>query len=111
VYSGTITAGLDMVNQSNGKSERLAQLYIMSGKDRKEAGKLLAGDIGAVVKLKDTHTNNTLSDKNLPVVYRTIQFPDPVFHAAVHPRSKGDEDKLSTALHAEHRKIQPFSFG
>lgn len=110
VYSGTITAGLDMVNQSNGKSERLAQLYIMSGKDRKEAGKLLAGDIGAVVKLKDTHTNNTLSDKNLPVVYRTIQFPDPVFHAAVHPRSKGDEDKLSTALHAEHQEDPTFLF-
>lgn len=110
VCSGTITPGLDMVNESNGKPERLAQVYLMNGKERKEAGKLMAGDIGAVVKLKDTHTNNTLSTKTFPVVYTPIVFPDPVFHAAIIPRSKGDEDKISTGLHSLHQEDPTFMF-
>ncbi|MFN0156752.1 MAG: elongation factor G [Bacteroidota bacterium] len=110
VCSGGVSPGLDMVNESNGKPERLAQLYGMNGKDRKEAGKLFAGDLGAVVKLKDTHTNNTLSSKTFPVVYTPIKFPDPVFHAAILPKSKGDEDKISTGLHALHQEDPTFLF-
>jgi elongation factor G len=78
VYSGTITPGLDLLNQSNGKGERLGQLFVMNGKERQEITKLIAGDIGAVVKLKDTHTNNTLSSRAFPVLYAPITFPDPV---------------------------------
>src|ERR1051326_5500492 len=63
VYSGTISPGMDLVNETNNKVERLAQLFVMNGKERKEAGKIAAGDIGTVVKLKDTHTNNTLTDR------------------------------------------------
>ncbi len=110
VCSGSVSPGLDMVNESNGRPERLAQLYAMNGKDRKEAGKLFAGDIGAVVKLKDTHTNNTLSSKTFPIVYTPIVFPEPVFHAAILPRSKGDEDKISTGLHALHQEDPTFIF-
>jgi len=110
VCSGSVTPGLDMVNESNGKSERLAQLYLMNGKDRKEAGKLLAGDIGAVVKLKDTHTNDTLSTKAFPIVYAPTVFPDPVFHAAVIPKAKGDEDRISTGLHSLHQEDPTFVF-
>ncbi len=110
VCSGTVSPGLDMLNTANGKSERLAQLFVMNGKDRKEINKLLAGDLGAVVKLKDTHTNNTLSTKALPVTYRPIVFPEPVFHMAVIPRSKGDEDKISTGLHSLHQEDPAFSF-
>lgn len=110
VCSGTITPGLDLVNETNGKGERLAQLYVMNGKDRKEASRLLAGDLGAVVKLKDTHTNNTLSSKSLPVIYQPIQFPEPVFHAAIVPKSKGDEDRISTGLHALHQEDPTFLF-
>ncbi len=110
VCSGTITPGLDLINEANGKPERLAQLYGMNGKDRKEAGKLMAGDIGAVVKLKDTHTNNTLSSKSFPVVYHPIEFPEPVFHAAILPKSKGDEDKISTGLHSLHQEDPTFVF-
>jgi elongation factor G len=82
----------------------------MNGKDRKEIGKLMAGDIGAVVKLKDTHTNNTLSTKSFPVVYPPIVFPDPVYHAAITPRAKGDEDKMSTGLHSLHQEDPTFLF-
>jgi elongation factor G len=102
--------GLDMVNESNGRSERLAQLYVMNGKDRKEIGKLSAGDIGAVVKLRDTHTNDTLSMKEFPVTYAPIVFPGPVFHSAVVPKSKGDEDKISTGLHSLHQEDPTFMF-
>ena len=110
VCSGTASPGLDLVNQKNGKSERLAQLFVMNGKDRKEADKLVAGDIGAVVKLKDSHTNDTLSAKSQPVLYPPIVFPEPVFHAAIVPRAKGDEDKISTGLHALHQEDPTFMF-
>jgi elongation factor G len=110
VCTGTVMPGLDMVNESNGKFERLAQLFIMNGKERKEIAKLLAGDLGAVVKLKDTHTNNTLSSKAFPIVYTPIVFPEPVFHAAITPKTKGDEDKISTGLHSLHQEDPTFMF-
>jgi elongation factor G len=110
VCSGSVSPGLDMVNESNGKTERLAQLFVMNGKDRKEINLLAAGDLGAVVKLKDTHTNNTLSSKNFPVVYMPVEFPLPVFHAAINPKAKGDEDRMSTGLHAIHQEDPTFVF-
>ena len=110
VCSGSVSPGLDMVNESNGKTERIAQLFVMNGKDRKEINLLAAGDIGAVVKLKDTHTNNTLSSKNFPVVYTPVEFPLPVFHAAINPKAKGDEDRMSTGLHAIHQEDPTFVF-
>ena len=110
VFSGTVAPGLDMVNAHNGKPERLAQLFVMSGKDRKEIGHLMAGDMGAVVKLKDTHPNDTLSGKAHPISYPPIVFPESVFNMAVVPRSKGDEDKISTGLHAMHQEDPTFQF-
>jgi elongation factor G len=110
VCTGTLTPGLDMINQKNGKPERLAQLYTMVGKDRKELPKIMAGDIGAVVKLKDTHTNDTLSTKALPLVYPATEFPEPVFHAAIVPKAKGDEDKISTGIHSLHQEDPTFVF-
>jgi elongation factor G len=108
VYSGTVAAGMDLVNEANNKVERLAQLFVMSGKDRKDAGKLSAGDIGAVVKLKDTHTNNTLSSKTFPVILPPIPFPEPVITMAISAKSKGDEDKIATGLHALHEEDPTF---
>jgi len=108
--SGVVKPGLDLLNEMNGKPERLAQIYVMSGKDRKDIGKLEAGDLGAVVKLKDTHTNDTLSGKSFPVVYEPINFPDPVYHAAIVPKTKGDEDKIATGLHALHQEDPTFLF-
>jgi elongation factor G len=110
VCSGTVAPGLDLVNESNGKPERLAQLFLMSGKDRKEIGRLFAGDLGGVVKLKDTHTNDTLSTKAKPVIFPLTQFPEAVFHMAVVPRSKGDEDKIATGLHSLHQEDPTFKF-
>jgi elongation factor G len=108
VYSGTVTAGMDLVNESNGKAERLGQLFVMNGKLRNETGKIAAGDIGAVVKLKDTHTNNTLASKAFPVNFKPIAFPDPVIRMAIHSKAKGDEDRVANGLHSLHEEDPTF---
>ena len=89
----------DLVNESNGKSERIAQLYVMSGKNRKKPS-VACGDIAAAVKLKDTHTNNTLSSRSFPVVLHPIEFPAPVITSAVAAKNKGDEEKIAIGLHS-----------
>ena len=109
VYSGTATAGLDLLNQNNEKTERLSQLSILNGHNRTDVTKILAGDLGAVVKLKDTHTNNTLTSKNLSVVIPKISFPEPVINSAIIPKAKGDEDKIASGLHTLHEEDPSFS--
>ncbi len=104
VFSGTLTAGMDLINTSKDKNERLGQLFILNGKNRKEASKLTAGDIGAVVKLKDTHTGDTLCSKSFSVIIDPMEIPDPVIRGAVKSKSKGDEDKISTGLHTVHEE-------
>ncbi len=104
VFSGTLKPGMDMLNTSREKNERLGQLFLLNGKNRKEVSQLTAGDIGAVVKLKDTHTGNTLATKSYSVVIDNIKYPAPVIRGAVIARSKGDEDKISTGLHTVHEE-------
>jgi elongation factor G len=104
VFSGKLTTGVDLINPSNSTTERIGQLYVLNGKHRKEVSGLEAGDIGAVVKLKDTHTGNTLCSKNNRVVMPEIKFPDSVIRAAIQPKSKGDEDKISSGLHTIHEE-------
>jgi len=108
VYSGKVKAGLDMINEANGKTERLSQMYSMNGKDRKEMSEVVCGDIAAVVKLKDSHTNNTLSSKNYPVVLSEINFPKPNMTLAIHAKNKGDDDKIASALHSLHEEDPTF---
>ncbi|MFH1196503.1 MAG: elongation factor G [bacterium] len=104
VFSGSLSAGMDLQNTSRDKIERLGQIFVMNGKTRKEVSKLSAGDFGAVVKLKDTHTGNTLCSKNLSIVIDPIEFPEPVIHQAIQPKAKGDEDKISSGLHIAHEE-------
>lgn len=108
VYSGHVSAGMDLVNGSNGKTERLSQIYVMNGRERREVSKLLVGDLGAVVKLKDTHTNDTLSSKSFPVVLPPIQFPEPLISLAITSKAKGDEEKIAAGLHALHEEDPTF---
>ena len=109
VYSGTVEAGLDLLNETNGKSERLSQLSILNGHNRKDVNQIKAGDLGAVVKLKDTHTNNTLSSKAFSVVMKPIEFPSAVIRGAIKPKAKGDEDKIASGLHTLHEEDPSFS--
>ncbi len=104
VYSGTITQGIDLVNTHKEKIERVGQLFILNGHNRTEVSSLKAGDIGAVVKLKDSHTGDTLCSKNFTVVLPEIEYPEPVIRMAVQPKAKGDEDKISAALHTAHEE-------
>ena len=108
VYHGDLHPGMDLVNESNGKGERIAQLFIMSGKNRKEATIVPCGDIAAAVKLKDTHTNNTLSSRSFPVVLHPIEFPAPVITSAVAAKNKGDEEKMAIGLHSLHEEDPTF---
>lgn len=108
VYSGKVHPGLDMINEANGKTERLSQLYSMNGKDRKEMGEVICGDIAGVVKLKDSHTNNTLSSKSNPVVLSEINFPKPNMTLAIHAKNKGDDDKIAASLHSFHEEDPTF---
>ncbi len=108
VFHGELKSGQDLVNESNGKPERIAQLFSMCGKTRKEMPVASIGDIAAAVKLKDTHTNNTLSSKSFPVVLKPIEFPEPVIASAVRAKNKGDEEKIGIGLHALHEEDPTF---
>lgn len=108
VYSGQVSPGMDLINEATGKAERLAQTYTMNGKDRKELSEVITGDFAGVVKLKDSHTNNTLCSKSYPVVLEPIKFPTPNMSMAIAPSRKGEEDKLGTALHSFHEEDPTF---
>jgi len=98
VYSGTVRRGDSLLNPGNGKSERIGRLVRMHADRREEVEEIAAGDIGAVLGLKQTTTGETLSDEARPVMLEQISFPAPVIELAVAPRSKTDQDKLSVAL-------------
>ncbi|MFI5263165.1 MAG: elongation factor G [Candidatus Kapaibacterium sp.] len=108
VFHGDLKPGMDLVNESNGRPERMAQIFSMCGKTRKEMPHAGIGDIAAAVKLKDTHTNNTLSSKSFPVILKPIEFTEPVIASAVHSKNKGDEEKIAIGLHALHEEDPTF---
>lgn len=110
VYSGSVKTGDDVMNSSKNVVERIGQIFLLNGKERVDAGQLGAGDIAALVKLRDTHTNNSLSDKNRPVRFDEIKIPDPVITFGIVPRGKADETKMSTGLHALHEEDPAFSY-
>lgn len=110
VLAGKVTAGIDLQNQNKSKTERLTQLYQMNGKNRKEVSELITGDLGAVVKLKDTHVNNTLSGRNHNVIVDEIVFPEPLVSNALTPKAKGDEDKIAAGLSHLHEEDPTFLF-
>jgi len=98
VYSGTINSDSTVWNSTKGKAERIGQLYVLRGKAQEAVPHLIAGDIGAVAKLGDTGTGDTLCQREHPLSLPPIEFPMPVFSVAVHPKTKADVDKLGTAL-------------
>ena len=98
VYSGTADAGMQMLNASRERRERLGRLLFMHADKREEVSSIFAGEIVAAVGLKDTFTGDTLCQVNHPITFESIRFPDPVLHMAIEPNSRMDEDKLSTAL-------------
>ncbi len=98
LYSGTLTSDSTVLNPTKGVKERIGQLFLLRGKQQTPAESLGAGDLGAVVKLKETGTGDTLCDEKAPIRFPEIAFPPPVISFAVEPKAKGDEDKMSTAF-------------
>jgi elongation factor G len=99
VISGTLQSDSTVHNRNRDTSERLGTLVLLQGKTQTSVPELKAGDIGAVAKLKDTLTNDTLGDKGDPLLFPPIRFPEPVLSYAIEPKSRGDEDKISSAMH------------
>jgi elongation factor G len=108
VFSGAIKAGDDLINSTQGKAERVGQMFALNGKGKTSIDRLIAGDIGAVVKLKATHTGDTLCDKAHEIKYPKIAFPEPKIRIAITPKAKGDEEKISVGLHALHEEDPTF---
>jgi elongation factor G len=99
VYQGCLRADSTVNNATQGSPERLGHLIALQGKTPTNVPELKAGDIGAVAKLKDTKTNDSLADKAAGITFQKISFPEPVLSYAIEPKSRGDEDKISTAMH------------
>lgn len=99
VYSGTLKADSPVYNTTTEKNEKIGQIFVMRGKKQIPTDKLIAGDIGGVAKLANTNTNDTLCDQSNRVVLDAIIFPEPAISMAVEPKTKGDEEKISSGLH------------
>ena len=100
VYSGTFEKGGTLVNTTKGKKERIGRLLQMHANSREDVDVVRTGDIVAAVGLKQTTTGDTLADPDNPIVLEVMEFPEPVIHVAVEPKTKADQDKLGKALYA-----------
>jgi len=98
IYSGTLNKGDNILNSTKGKKERIGRMMMMHSNDRAEITEAFAGDIIALAGLKDTTTGDTLCSLQEPVVLETMTFPDPVIEIAVEPKTKADQEKMSTGL-------------
>jgi elongation factor G len=100
VYSGVLTKGTYVLNSTKNKKERISRLVVLKADERLDVDELRAGDLGAVLGLKDTTTGDTLCDENAPVILESLYIPEPVISVAIEPKTKADVDKLSRALQA-----------
>lgn len=98
VYSGIMKSGTYVYNSTKGKKERIARLVKMHANHRQDTEELLAGDIGAIVGLRDTTTGDTLCDEGNPIILEKMEFPEPVIHVAIEPKSKAGQEKMGIAL-------------
>ncbi|HET8824100.1 MAG TPA: elongation factor G, partial [Terriglobales bacterium] len=99
VFSGVLKNDATLVNYARGTQEKLSRISVMQGKEAIPIPELHAGDIGAVAKLKDTLTGDTLGDKSAPIQYPHVKLPEPAITFAIEPKSRADEDKLGPGIH------------
>jgi elongation factor G len=98
VYSGVLTSGSTIYNPIKGRKERIGRILQMHANNREEIKEVLAGDIAACVGLKEVTTGETLCDPDAPIILERMEFPDPVIHVAVEPKTKADQEKMGIAL-------------
>ena len=109
-YSGVLKTGADLYNSVQGGSERFGQFFVMNGKNRTTINSLHAGDIGAVVKLKNTHTGDTLCGLKQSLVIPPVDYPKPNIHTAIRSKAKGDEEKIAVGLATLHEEDPTFVY-
>jgi len=108
ILSGCVTSGDELYNATRDVAEKLNHLAVLQGRDRTEVPRLHAGDIGCVAKLRNTHTNDTLSTRAHPVRLPQIVYPEPLVELAIHPTNRADEEKLQLGLHRLHDEDPTF---
>lgn len=112
VYGGSVEEGMDLINSNTGNKERLSQLLVSNGKTREKVSKLIAGDIGATIKLKDTHSNQTLVDpSHKNIVLEEIVYPDPIYSTAIKAENSSDDEKMGLVLNEMHKSDPSFRVG
>ncbi|HRJ31827.1 MAG TPA: elongation factor G [Cyclobacteriaceae bacterium] len=111
VISGEVTSSSELINSQTGTVEKFHQLFIMDGKTRNPVDKLVAGDIGATLKLKDTYTNQTLHAKGFDVTINPIEYPEPRIRTAIVAQSKGDDEKIGEVLTKIHQEDPTIEVG
>ncbi len=104
ILGGAVKSGDEVLNADRDQPEKLTHLAVPQGRERQEVAELRAGDIGVVAKLRDTHTNDTLSTRSLPLRAEGITFPQPDIAVALEVENRGDEEKLAHALHMLHEE-------
>lgn len=104
IFSGEIKAGMDLVNATNGTTERIGKLFFVNGKERIETTSIGAGDLGITVKLRHTHTGDTLHEKSHPVTYSSVHLPEHKIQMAVVAKKQGEEDKIFSAFKQLHQE-------
>ncbi len=111
VYSGEVRSGQELINARTERPEKINQVYLIRGKERTETTSLTTGMIGVLVKLKETHTGDTLRSKELKGALPGIEFPEPRLSLAIVPKTKEDEEKVSEGLSRLHNEDPTFTFG
>lgn len=108
ILSGAMTSGQDVHNATRDSTEKLGHLFVPCGRDRVEVARLGAGDIGCITKLRNTHTNDTLSSREHPIRLPDIRFPEPMVHFSVRATARLDEEKVQQGLHRLHDEDPTF---
>jgi elongation factor G len=110
MFCGKIVSGSDVANVGRNSTERVGNMYYLKGKDRVDTTELTFGDIGGLLKLKDTHTNDTLADKSIKYRIPPTIHPEPLVKIAIAPKNKGDEDKVAVGLAKLHEEDIGFTY-
>lgn len=108
VFSGMFKSGMEVNNPTQSRSERIGQMFVLNGKNKENVDEVHAGDVVALVKLKNTHTGDSLTSKGDDFEVLPIAFPEPLYSVAVEPVNQGEEDKLGTGLHTLHEEDPTF---
>ena len=109
VYAGELTTNMELFNASRKTSERFGQLMVACGKNRTNVPRLGAGDIGCVMKLRDTHTGNTLTGDDQAIELPRVEFPKPIVHSSLVMKTRGEEDKVAVGLNTLHEEDPTFT--